>query len=95
VGSEGRREQTLRTDQDNGLVYADPARIAPGTRKLTSRDSRRRRSRARPARLSALSGRVHGVEPPLASLPVLLARGVRRVDGQAGAQAPPLCLAVL
>jgi CBS domain-containing protein len=25
VGSEGRREQTLRTDQDNGLVYADPA----------------------------------------------------------------------
>jgi CBS domain-containing protein len=24
-GSEGRREQTLRTDQDNGLVYADPA----------------------------------------------------------------------
>ena len=30
-GSEGRREQTLRTDQDNGLVYADdvePARAA-------------------------------------------------------------------
>ena len=25
-GSEGRREQTLRTDQDNGLVYADPTR---------------------------------------------------------------------
>jgi CBS domain-containing protein len=24
-GSEGRREQTLRTDQDNGLVYADPS----------------------------------------------------------------------
>jgi CBS domain-containing protein len=24
LGSEGRREQTLRTDQDNGLVYADP-----------------------------------------------------------------------
>ena len=24
-GSEGRREQTLRTDQDNGLVYGDPA----------------------------------------------------------------------
>jgi CBS domain-containing protein len=24
AGSEGRREQTLRTDQDNGLVYADP-----------------------------------------------------------------------
>jgi CBS domain-containing protein len=23
-GSEGRREQTLRTDQDNGIVYADP-----------------------------------------------------------------------
>lgn len=25
AGSEARREQTLRTDQDNGLVYADPA----------------------------------------------------------------------
>lgn len=25
-GSEARREQTLRTDQDNGLVYADPPR---------------------------------------------------------------------
>ncbi|HET9489908.1 MAG TPA: DUF294 nucleotidyltransferase-like domain-containing protein [Methylomirabilota bacterium] len=24
LGSEGRREQTLRTDQDNGLVYEDP-----------------------------------------------------------------------
>ena len=29
-GSEARREQTLRTDQDNGLVYADPpAELAP------------------------------------------------------------------
>jgi CBS domain-containing protein len=27
-GSEGRREQTLRTDQDNGLVYADPPEAA-------------------------------------------------------------------
>ena len=25
-GSEARREQTLRTDQDNGLAYADPSR---------------------------------------------------------------------
>jgi CBS domain-containing protein len=25
AGSEGRREQTLKTDQDNGLVYADPS----------------------------------------------------------------------
>ncbi len=25
MGSEGRREQTFRTDQDNGLLYADPA----------------------------------------------------------------------
>lgn len=24
MGSEGRREQTFRTDQDNGLIYADP-----------------------------------------------------------------------
>ena len=26
AGSEGRREQTIKTDQDNGLVYADPSR---------------------------------------------------------------------
>jgi CBS domain-containing protein len=25
MGSEGRREQTFRTDQDNGLIYAEPA----------------------------------------------------------------------
>lgn len=25
MGSEGRKEQTFRTDQDNGLIYADPA----------------------------------------------------------------------
>jgi CBS domain-containing protein len=33
-GSEARREQTLRTDQDNGLVYADPApeQVAPAAR---------------------------------------------------------------
>jgi CBS domain-containing protein len=31
-GSEARREQTLRTDQDNGLVYEDPpAHLAPRT----------------------------------------------------------------
>ncbi|HEX9188891.1 MAG TPA: putative nucleotidyltransferase substrate binding domain-containing protein, partial [Vicinamibacteria bacterium] len=29
AGSEGRREQTLKTDQDNGLVYEDPADGAP------------------------------------------------------------------
>jgi CBS domain-containing protein len=32
-GSEARREQTLRTDQDNGLVYADPP---PGAEKGTA-----------------------------------------------------------
>jgi CBS domain-containing protein len=31
-GSEGRREQTLRTDQDHGLVYADPPADLPGAR---------------------------------------------------------------
>ena len=29
AGSEGRREQTLKTDQDNGLVYPDPPRSWP------------------------------------------------------------------
>jgi CBS domain-containing protein len=33
LGSEGRREQTLRTDQDNGLLYAD----APGLDPLAER----------------------------------------------------------
>ncbi len=30
LGSEGRREQTFRTDQDNGLLYADPPDEATG-----------------------------------------------------------------
>ena len=37
-GSEARREQTLRTDQDNGLVYADPSPAdAPGTQAYFAR----------------------------------------------------------
>ena len=37
-GSEGRREQTLRTDQDNGLVYADPSpdQVEPAARYFTA-----------------------------------------------------------
>jgi CBS domain-containing protein len=35
LGSEGRREQTLRTDQDNGLVYQDPA--SPAARRSAER----------------------------------------------------------
>jgi CBS domain-containing protein len=31
AGSEGRREQTLKTDQDNGLVYQDPPRELAAT----------------------------------------------------------------
>ncbi|MGH7265693.1 MAG: DUF294 nucleotidyltransferase-like domain-containing protein, partial [Candidatus Rokuibacteriota bacterium] len=34
LGSEGRREQTIRTDQDNALVYEDPA---PGLRSWATR----------------------------------------------------------
>lgn len=34
LGSEGRREQTLKTDQDNGLVYEDPS---PVLRKVAER----------------------------------------------------------
>ena len=30
LGSEGRHEQTLATDQDNGIVFADPPDRAPG-----------------------------------------------------------------
>lgn len=37
-GSEGRREQTLRTDQDNGLVYADPPPdVAPAAARYFAR----------------------------------------------------------
>jgi len=37
-GSEGRREQTLRTDQDNGLVYADPPpEVAPAAARYFAR----------------------------------------------------------
>jgi CBS domain-containing protein len=36
-GSEGRREQTLRTDQDNGIVYADAADGAEATTRFYRR----------------------------------------------------------
>lgn len=39
LGSEGRREQTLKTDQDNALIYADPDDLNAGTAEYFTRFS--------------------------------------------------------
>ena len=55
MGSEGRGEQTMRTDQDNGLILAEPVDRS-GSQGLPRRVFRR----ARALRLSALPGRSDG-----------------------------------
>ena len=60
MGSEGRGEQTFRTDQDNGLILA-----APVPEEDLVRVPRRRVRRARAVRLSALSGRSDGAQSGL------------------------------
>ena len=93
-GSEARREQTLRTDQDNGLVFADaPAdlrdRAAHYYLRLGEETVRRPRAHWR----AALPRRHHGFEPDVVPAAVGLARilsavahrsnprpGARRVD---------------
>jgi CBS domain-containing protein len=37
LGSEGRREQTFKTDQDNALIYADAGRQLPGSEEYFAR----------------------------------------------------------
>ena len=63
-GSEARREQTLRTDQDNGLAYADPSPAdAPGDAGLLRAPRRRGQRGARPRRLPGVPRADHGLQP--------------------------------
>ena len=66
-GSEGRREQTFKTDQDNAIVYADPRDAEAGAAGagLVRRVHAPGPRRARALRLPALPGRLHGGEPRL------------------------------
>ena len=52
----GRREQTLRTDQDNGLVYQDPRRTRRRRRRLLRPPRRGRHLNARGRGISAVPG---------------------------------------
>jgi CBS domain-containing protein len=79
MGSEGRGEYMLKTDQDNGLVLDDGAdpEAARGLREAAGRRPRRRR-------LPALPGRHHGEQPEVGDdAPGLPGRGAR-VGGHAG-----------
>ena len=83
-GSEGRREQTYKTDQDNAIIYADPADEAAGARGarvvcgLHAPGARRPRE----LRLPPLPGRVHGREPRLVPAAARLEAHLLRVDRQ-------------
>ena len=58
MGSEGRGEQTFRTDQDNGLILAGPV-----PEEDLAEIPRRRFRRSGAVRLPALSGRSDGAQP--------------------------------
>ena len=65
-GSEARREQTLRTDQDNGLVVRGPAGAPRRARGRVLWQARRRgHPESRPHRVPAMSRQFHGLESDL------------------------------
>ena len=74
LGSEAREEQTLATDQDNAIIYAD---VRPGTERggagLFPAARREGVRLAGSGRLPALQGRGHGLQPEMVPAPV--ARG--------------------
>ncbi len=61
-GSEGRKEQTFRTDQDNGIIYADPSSEAEAGRceEYFEALAEAMAETLEPHRVPALPGRVHG-----------------------------------
>ncbi len=89
LGSEGRMEQTLKTDQDNAIVYSD---------ELSEKDLRRRGSVLDPAdkrsggnRVSLLSGGNHGKKRGLEKkLFRLEGNGQKLGPGPFSGQYPPL-----
>ena len=80
-GSEARREQTLRTDQDNGLVYADPpppdAAAVAGLLRAPRGGGQRG---ARPHRLPGVPRADHGLQPRVVPAGRRLDAAVPRLD---------------
>ena len=80
AGSEGRREQTLKTDQDNGLVYRDPpADLEAAAAAYFERLAAAMGETLDPSRLSAVHGRLHGLESALVPAGARLARILPRL----------------
>ena len=68
LGSEGRREQTFKTDQDNALIYADPAEDrSRGCERILRRAGGLRAGGAGALRLSGLHGWLHGQQSAMAT----------------------------
>ena len=67
MGSEGRLEQTIATDQDNGLIFAANDETADAGRDSRAAPAVRARGQrsAGPLRLSAVQGRRDGDEPEM------------------------------
>ncbi len=82
MGSEGRGEQTIATDQDNGLIFVanDEARAPDAIRETPAAPRTRRQRGAGPLRLSAVQRRRDGDESALVRVPRRMEGGVRRLD---------------
>ena len=96
LGSEGRGEQTLATDQDNAIIFPDregeDREAAPAA---TPRLRRRGEPLARRLRLPAVQGQHHGAQPLLVPEPQGVDRPLRRLDPQLRPRGAPQRLDLL
>ena len=81
-GSEGRKEQTFKTDQDNAIVYADPADAGPGRggAEVLCRLCALCPRRPGEVRIPALPGGLHGKQSEVVPAPVGLEEALHRLD---------------
>ncbi len=96
LGSQGREEQTLATDQDHALLLEDfePAPRA-GRGRVFRRAGGSRDRRPGPGRVSALSGQGHDRKSPLAPAAAGLVRDFRRLAGLGRARRHPRAAGLL
>ncbi len=82
MGSEGRGEQTIATDQDNGIIFAadDPSRSDARHPRAPAAVRPRDQRNAGSLRVSALQGRRHGDESAVVPVVAGMDRGLRAMD---------------
>ena len=89
LGSEGRQEQTLKTDQDNAIVYEDVAAEQEAeTQAYFLKLAKKHLHLARQGRLRLLRGQRHGSKPPVVRQPDQVEKLFQLLDSRRRARRP-------